>query len=420
MLVFVTIRPEILKDLSFLNDKRAEMTARLRDWCAINSGSENLAGLSQMRDAVVAAFSDLDGEVEILPSRTQRIVTPEGEERDKPIGDMVRIVKNPQAKLRVLLAGHMDTVFGSDHPFQSETMLDADTMNAPGAADMKGGLLVMLYALKTIERSKFGESIGYEVIINADEETGSHGSAHALMDAAARAHFACVYEPSLPDGSLAGARKGSGNFSAIFRGRPAHAGRDHHLGRNAIVAASEFVSALAKLTGEREGFTVNPARIEGGGAENVVPDLAIVRFNIRLETPDDADWFLRRARGLISDIDGREGYSAELVGGVSRPPKPMTPQLQRFFEALRAVGADLDLAIDWKPTGGCCDGNNIAAAGAPVIDTLGVRGANIHSANEYAKLDSLVERAKLSALLLLKVAAGDLPNPGQSLAETSS
>ena len=101
----------------------------------------------------------------------------------------------------------------------------------------------------------------------------------------------------------------------------------------------------------------------------------------------------------------------------TRPPKPMTPQLNAFFLALKAAGEDLGLAVDWKPTGGCCDGNNIAAAGIPVIDTLGVRGANIHSSAEYAKLDSLVERAKLSALLLLKIAAGDLPNPGAFVTE---
>ena len=90
----------------------------------------------------------------------------------------------------------------------------------------------------------------------------------------------------------------------------------------------------------------------------------------------------------------------------------MTAQLEAFFQSLKAVGDELGLSIAWVPTGGCCDGNNIAAAGIPVIDTLGVRGAHIHSANEYAKLDSLVERAKLSALLLMKIANGDLPNPG--------
>ncbi len=399
-------------DLAFLDGKRPEMTERLRAWCAINSGSGNLEGVARMHDALAEAFSALQGEVETIASRPHRIVTPDGEKTERPVGDMLRVTVRPQAPVRVLLCGHMDTVFPADHPFQNETFLDEDTLNAPGAADMKGGLLVMLYALKAIERSRFAERIGYEVLINADEEIGSHGSAEMLAQAARRAQFACIYEPALADGTLAGARKGSGNFAAIFRGRSAHAGREHHLGRNAVVAAAEFMTRIDALTGARDGLTVNAARLDGGGPLNVVPDSAVARFNVRLEAPDDADWFEAQARGLIAEIDGREGYGAELTGGFTRPPKPMTPTLRAFFEALKRVGEELGVCVAWKPTGGCCDGNNIAAAGIPVIDTLGVRGAHIHSSKEYARLDSLVERAKLSALLLLKIAAGDLPNPG--------
>lgn len=399
-------------DLAYLDDKRGPMTERLRAWCAINSGSSNLDGLKKMHGALAEGFKELDAEIETVASKPHQIVTGEGEKQDRPIGDMLRLVKRPQAPVRVLFSGHMDTVFAADHPFQDEKFLDDDTLNAPGAADMKGGLLVMLYALKTIERSALADHIGYEVLINADEEIGSHGSAHMLSEAAKRAQFACVYEPALADGTLAGARKGSGNFAAVFKGKSAHAGREHHLGRNAIVAAADFAAGVDRLNGGRKNLTVNVARIDGGGPNNVVPDLAVVRFNVRVEQPDDSGWLLEKANALIEAIDGREGYSAELTGGFTRPPKPMTPKLQAFFEALKAAGADLGLTIDWKPTGGCCDGNNIAAAGIPVIDTLGVRGAHIHSAREYARLDSLVERAKLSALLLLKIAAGEIPNPG--------
>lgn len=399
-------------DLAFLDDKRPEMTERLRAWCAINSGSGNLSGLAAMHGVLSEAFCELGAEIEAVPSKPHQIVTEGAEKQERPVGDMLRLVVRPQAPVRVLLSGHMDTVFAADHPFQGETFLDEDTLNAPGAADMKGGLLVMLYALKTIERSNLAERIGYEVLINADEEIGSHGSAHMLTEAAGRAQFACIYEPALADGTLAGARKGSGNFAAIFRGKSAHAGREHHLGRNAVVAAAEFMTRIDRLTGGREGLTVNAARLDGGGPVNVVPDASVARFNVRLEQPGDADWFLAEAKKIVAEIDGREGYGAELTGGFTRPPKPMTPKLRAFFEALKAVGAELGVAVDWKPTGGCCDGNNIAAAGIPVIDTLGVRGAHIHSSKEYAKLDSLVERARLSALLLLKIAAGELPIPG--------
>ncbi len=399
-------------DLAFLDDKREPMFATLQDWCAINSGSSNLDGLRTMHAALSEAFAVLDVEIETVASKPHPVVTAAGEKIEMAVGDMLRIVKRPQAPVRVLFSGHMDTVFAVDHPFQSGKLLDDDTLNAPGAADMKGGLLVMLYALQAVENSAMADQIGYEVLINADEEIGSHGSAHMLTQAAKRAQFACIYEPALADGTLAGARKGSGNFAAIIKGKSAHAGREHHLGRNALVAAAEFVAGIDKLSGGREGLTVNIARVDGGGPNNVVPDLAVVRFNVRVAEHDDADWLLERAGALITNINAHDGITAELTGGFTRPPKPMTPKLLAFFNALKAAGEDLGLAIDWKPTGGCCDGNNIAAAGIPVIDTLGVRGANIHSTQEYAKLDSLVERAKLSALLLLKIAAGDIPNPG--------
>ena len=409
----------VASELVFLDGKRSEMTELVRRWCAINSGSRNLDGVRAMKDALIAAFSQLPGEVETLRADPHRVVNSAGEIEEMAVGDMVRMVHNAQAPVRVLLAGHMDTVFPADHPFQNDRLLDDDTMNAPGGADMKGGLAVMLYALKTLTQTKWADQIAFEVLINADEEIGSHGSAGALRAAAERAHFACVFEPALADGTLAGARKGSGNFTGVFKGKSAHAGREHHLGRNAIVAAGDFAASISKLTGGRDQLTVNVGSIDGGGPVNVVPDLAMVRFNVRIEQPDDASWILGKAKAIVAQTASDHDLSGELMGDFTRPPKPMTPKLKAFFEALRAVGAELGLGVQWQPTGGCCDGNNIAAAGIPVIDTLGVRGGSIHSADEYVRLDSLEERAKLTALLLMKIASGEIPNPGLDGVEAS-
>lgn len=408
-------KTDISRDLAFLDGKRGEMADRLRAWCAINTGTHNLDGLARMRVALTDAFGALGADMEIVPSRPQATVTPSGAEIERPLGDIIRLMKRPQAPVRVLLAGHMDTVYAADHPFQTDRLLDADTLNAPGGADMKGGILVMLYALMAVERSRFADRVGYEIILNADEEIGSPGSAAILTEAASRAQFACAYEPAAADGTLAGARKGSGNFSATFKGRAAHAGRDHASGRNAVVAAAAFATAVDTMTGARAGLTVNVGKVDGGGPSNVVPDAAVVRFNVRVEKSEDADWFLGEARRLIAATDAREGFGAHLHGGFGRPPKPMTPELEAFFRALKDCGVELGLDIGWKPSGGVCDGNNIAAAGIPVIDTLGARGGDIHSPNEFVKLDSLEERAKLSALLLLRIAAGDIPNPGARL-----
>lgn len=388
------------------------MTDRLLAWCAINSGSHNLDGLARLRAEIAAAFAELGADVEVVPSAPQSIIRPDGAASSRQLGDCLRIVKRPQAPVRVLLAGHMDTVFPADHAFQACRYIDADTLNGPGAADMKGGILAMLYALRAVEHSPLAERIGYEVILNADEEIGSPGSADLLAKAAARAQFACVYEPALADGTLAGARKGSGNFSLAVRGRSAHAGRDPHLGRNAVVAAARIATALAALDGARPGLTVNVAKIDGGSPNNVVPDNAVLRFNARVDRAEDADWFASNVDAIIESTNAEDGFHAHLHGGFARPPKPMTPAMEAFFNAVKSIGAELGLSIRWQATGGVCDGNNIAAQGVPVVDTLGVRGGNIHSPDEFVKLDSLEERAKLSALLLLRVAAGDIPNPG--------
>lgn len=404
-------KTDISRDLRVLDGARGAMTARLRQWCAINTGSLNLGGLALMRASLAEAFSAL-GDVEEVECAPQEVVTATGETKSRALGSCLRLVKRPQAPVRVLLAGHMDTVFAADHAFQSDRMIDADTLNAPGGADMKGGILVMLEALKAVEASRFADRIGYEVILNGDEEIGSPGSAPILLEAAKRAQFAMVYEPAMADGTLAGARKGSGNFSAVFSGRAAHAGRDHAAGRNAITEAARFAAALDALTGAKAGLTVNVARIDGGGPNNVVPDRAVVRFNARADLAEDAAWLVGEVERLLAATNAREGYRAHLHGAFARPPKPMTPQLEAFFRALKDCGIELGLDIGWKATGGVCDGNNIASAGIPVIDTLGARGGDIHSAGEFVKLDSLEERAKLSALLLLRIAAGDIPNPG--------
>ncbi|MEO0850105.1 MAG: M20/M25/M40 family metallo-hydrolase, partial [Pseudomonadota bacterium] len=117
---------------------------------------------------------------------------------------------------------------------------------------------------------------------------------------------------------------------------------------------------------------------------------------------------------ILAEMNTHKTLTLTAHGSFYRPPKPMDAKTEAFFKAVRAIGADLGLTIKWVPTGGCCDGNNIATAGIPVVDTLGVRGGKIHSADEFVQLDSLEERAKLSALLLMKVAAGDIPNPGRA------
>jgi len=306
--------------------------------------------------------------------------------------------------VQLLFTGHMDTVFGVDHEFQATSWLEpGKVLNGPGVADMKGGIAVMLAALKAVEQSAAAANLGYEVVINSDEEVGSLASAPLLASAARGKRAALTYEPAaLPDGTLAGARPGSGNFSIVVHGRSAHAGRNPEDGRNALLAAADLALRLDGL--RREGLTVNPSRIEGGSPSNVVPDLAILRVNLRPRTPEIEAEARNAIDSLVAAVAAERDVRIELSGGFGRPPKPLTPEAEALCALVKQAGADLGQPIGWQPSGGVCDGNNIAACGVPVVDTMGVRGGKIHSMEEYLIVDSLKERAALSALTILRLA----------------
>jgi glutamate carboxypeptidase len=378
----------------------------VKTWSRINSGSRNADGLEAMRKALGEAFAELDGEVSAVELQPSTTVELDGEVREVAYTPSMKVSKRPDAPVRIVLTGHHDTVFPKGCGFEDWRLTDADTLNGPGVADMKGGLLVMLHGLLALERSPWRDKVGYDVLVSPDEEIGSLGSGPVLAELGAKAHVGMTYEPALADGSLAGARKGSGNFSLRCRGKAAHAGREHHLGRNAIVAAADFARRLDALNGAREHVTFNVSRIDGGGAPNVVPDLGICRFNVRVKTEEDAVWAKAEIEKLVQLAGRRDGITADLHGGFTRPPKPMSPANRRMFEWTRTAGSAIGLDIKWNDTGGVCEGNNLWATGCPNVDTLGVRGSDIHSDREIAKLSSFAERARLSAVMLMAFARG--------------
>jgi glutamate carboxypeptidase len=374
-------------------------------WAAVNSGSRNLAGLERMAELLADAFAALPGVLRLDNAAPVETIDAAGRTKQIKHGRHLHLTVRPTAPVQLLLTGHMDTVFAADHPFQETRFLEDGVLNGPGVADMKGGLAVMLAALKSIERSRAADRIGYEVVINSDEEVGSLASAKLLVQAAQGKRAALTYEPAaLPDGTLAGARPGSGNFSFVVHGRSAHAGRNPEDGRNALLAAADLALRLDSL--RREGLTVNPSRIEGGSPSNVVPDLAILRVNMRPRTPAIEREANEAIDVLTAAVGAEREVGIERHGGFGRPPKPLTAQAEALFELVREAGADLGQQIAWQPTGGVCDGNNIAACGVPVVDTMGVRGGKIHSAEEFLIVDSLKERAALSALTILRLAEG--------------
>lgn len=381
------------------------LLARTLEWAATNSGTGNLTGLATVAAQIADRFATLPGALTLLDADPVEQVRADGAVQAIARGQNLHLVVRPEAPVQVLLTGHMDTVFAADHPFQTIRTLDDGRINGPGVADMKSGLAIIHAALTGLEASPSRDRIGYEVVINSDEETGSHGSA-ALIARAARGKIAALtYEPSAtPEGMLAGARPGSGNFSITVTGRAAHAGRNPEDGRNALLAAADLALRLSKAKGPR--LSVNPARIDGGGPNNVVPDHAVLRVNMRPATPADQARAQSHLDAAIAMVAAEHDVRIHCHGGFARPPKPLDPAAERLFALVRACGARLGQTIGWQPSGGVCDGNNIAACGVPVVDTMGARGGAIHSEEEYLIAESLAERARLSTLVLLELAAG--------------
>ena len=380
----------------------APMLAQVERWAAVNSGTGNLAGLKTVAGLLADAFSALPGTLRLVAPDPVESVDAAGRVQTIERGAHLHLRVRPQAPVQLLLTGHMDTVFAADHPFQSLKWLEPGVLNGPGTADMKGGIAVILAALSALEASPLAERVGYDVMINSDEETGSHASAALIAELARGKTAALTYEPALPDGTLAGARPGSGNFSVLIHGRSAHAGRNPEDGRNALVAAADLALRLNAL--KSPDLKVNPAKIDGGGPNNVVPDQAILRVNMRPMTPDAMAAAEAALRDAIAAIQRDHDVHCHLYGGFNRPPKPLDAAATRLFELVRDCGAALGLSIGWNATGGVCDGNNIAACGIPVVDTMGPRGGAIHSSDEFLIVDSLAERAQLSALTLMKIA----------------
>ena len=223
---------------------------------------------------------------------------------------------------------------------------------AAGAADAKGGIAVLLLALEAFEQSPWSKNLGLEILLNPDEELGSPGSIGLLREAARRNHFGLLFEPALPDGGLVSRRKGSGNFTAVFRGRGGHAGRDAADGRNALHAAAEWIVALNAFAAGNPGVTVNVGRIDGGGPVNRIADLGVVRFNLRVDTSDQ----IREAQTFFADQvaawNRREGYVVELHGGFASPPKIVEGKTALLLDVALRCGEELGFSLSARPSGG--------------------------------------------------------------------
>lgn len=399
-----SLPPAILPQLDWLRSRQQPMVDLVLELCNLNSGTLNVMGLARVGEVLCREFAALGGELRCVDVPPLEKINDAGAAEQAPLGQAIVISKRSELRPRLLLCIHMDTVYDLDHPFQQCRFLDEQRLNGPGVADAKGGLVVMLNALLAFEQSPLAQNVGWQVIINPDEELGSPGSGQLLHAAAQSADWGLLFEPTLPDGTLVSWRKGSGNFTFVVHGKAVHSGRDFAAGRNAVVAMSRLMTEIHALNTDPE-ITYNVGRVSGGGALNIVPDLAIGRVNVRVRTVEQQQQVEREFQRLVTAANAADGIRVESFGSFTSPPKILDERTGKLQQLITTCGAELGIPIKWQGSGGASDGNKFAAAGLPNIDSLGPMGGEIHSSREFLLVDSLVPRTQLVTAVMGQLAA---------------
>lgn len=404
--------------LQWLDHQRKMMKELVMKWGNINTHVANIQGLQIQMQEMKKSFAVLGGEMKELNLPPHTNVDESGNKVPMQFGKALQITKRPDAPIKILLAGHMDTVFTQMSAFQRVVDVDDKQLVGPGVCDMKGGLVVLLYALQALEKSPYAQNIGWEVLITPDEEIGSPGSHGIYERAAQRNNLGLLFEPSFADGAIVTSRAGSMKLIVITKGKAAHAGRDYAKGRSAIYAIAPLLVALEELSTIKQGPEVSDANFEdqvivnvgelrSGAGYNVVPDLAIMRINVRACRKELFAKVKAKIHELVENFGKKEGINMELIEDLTSPPKVIDQGTEKLFDWIKTCASDLGSTVYGRPSRGASDGNYLAAYGLPCIDTLGVIGDNIHTHNELMQIDSLTQRAKLSALLLMRLGSGE-------------
>ncbi len=408
------LRARILSDAATRAD---QMLRDLAAHVAIPTGHNHTPGLDEYRAVITARLKDLGATVELIPGDPRPAwITPDTTDEDVAVGPVppTAVCRSPAIRAqasrdregavspsspRLLLSGHLDTVFAPSEPFNQLTLsADKKTALGPGIVDMKGGILIAVNALEVL--AAHGIHPAWTFILNSDEETGSFHSRAALEAEAKRHDFGIAFEPALPGGAMAIERKGSGQFFIEVHGRSAHAGRDFEKGVSAVYALARVLTKIEAMSDLPRGTTVNVGPIDGAGATNIVPDRARAWGNVRF-TDEPA------ARDIEKQLDALATPEGSMPRAIvrqclNRPAKPKTPATEQLALTARAAAESLGQQLPFTSTGGVCDGNILQAVGLPTIDSMGVRGGGLHTHQEWLEVPSLVERCQFLAVLFAK------------------
>jgi glutamate carboxypeptidase len=376
----------------WLSDKQRAMSDAIAPLVAINSYTENPEGGRQVGALLRELFvgDGRDG-VEALVRSSERFA------------DHLVFRTRPSQPNRyaVALVGHLDTVFapGTFEGYRVE----GDVARGPGVLDMKGGLVVIAFALRALANTGGLDAVApVRVVVVSDEEVGSP-EGQGVIAASITGSSAClVFEAGRAGDAIITRRKGTGGMTAIAHGRAAHAGNAHREGANALWALARFADRVQGLTDYARGVTVNVGRFHGGDSKNTVPDRGEAQIDLRFETTRDAEDLVNAVRRAADESAASvPGTRIELYGGVARAPLERTEASARLLAEYGVCARAHGLGADEAPLiGGGSDASTAAALGIPAIDGLGPRGAGIHTRDERNELSSLVPKAQALARFL--------------------
>jgi glutamate carboxypeptidase len=372
----------------FIIARADAMEAELRELVSVNSFTENVEGGRKVGAMLAHSFAIKGLELAITPSK-------------RFADHLVFASKGDASRKPIALIGHLDTVFppGTFEGYKR----DGDLARGPGVLDMKGGLVVVAYALRAIADVVGLAGIApVRLVIVADEEVGSPEGQGIIQHAIAGASGALVFEAGRKGDAIITRRKGTGSMTAVAQGRAAHAGNNHREGKNAIWALARFIERAQALTDYACGVTVNVGVVSGGTSKNTVPDHAEAQLDLRFET-------IRDGEKLVSELEtaalehGVEGVVITVTGGVARKPLERTEESGKLAEAYAACAKACQLGGEEAGLiGGGSDASTSFAMGIASIDGLGPRGVGFHTKDEQIEVMTLVLKAQALARFLMR------------------
>ena len=318
-------------------------------------------------------------------------------------GDCCLATWRGRGKLRLLISGHLDTVYPQGTVAERPMKIEGNQALGPGVSDMKAGLLTGLYAVSALKAVGFDDYQEIKFFLNTDEEVDSPESKKIYQPLAARVDAALVLESARANGDIVSSRKGNATYRVTVRGRQAHAGVEMEKGANAIVELARIIHDLTSLNQMHPGTTLNVGSIGGGTRSNVVPDYAWAEVDSRFLTFESGK-ALDRAVKEVAKSASVPGTQIELSGGITKGPMEKTTATGFLVELAKRVGAQLGIHFDDVQTGGTSDGNFIGELGIPTLDGLAPIGGRDHSPYEYLELDSIVPRTAILAGLIASIA----------------